>query len=191
MSYSEIYHRFAKSTPHIGRNDIRDAVSAVTGIPKFQPILSAALDIKVCRGYYLSPRSDHPLVTQFGRHIIVLARDLNRCWMRFVLVKELMHLLDGAVDAADTGEKFEALLTEFTGPVSGVAWSSQTLSEFKAFWMALGLFCPAPVHRKLLAARKSGHISDYAIAVQLRIPEVYVPNLFTAAYKNNLTRILK
>ena len=188
-SYRDLYKCFENTEPHIRRNDVQDAVADITGTPKVRPIV-ATLDTTICRGFYLSPKTDHRLTAQFGGHIIVLARDLNRCWTRFVLIKELMHLFDGDAEATDTGEKFESILNEINGPgPSGP--SDQTNSEFKAFWMALGLLCPAKIHEELTVARGQNHISDYAIATRLKIPEVYVPHLFRPAFKRHLSALLE
>jgi hypothetical protein len=57
-------------------------------------------------------------VEQFGSSVVVVARGLNRCWERFVYVKELMHVFDGVDEATDSGEKFESMLEGLVMPTS-------------------------------------------------------------------------
>jgi len=185
--YAQIHARFVDADPRISRNEIRKAVSEATGVPSLQPIIEG-LNPAICMGYYLSPRAGHRLAQQFGRHVIVLARDLNRCWQRFVFVKELMHVLDGSAESTDSGDKFEAVLNEINGPSP---WSEQTTSEVNAFWMALGLLCPMKVHAELRRQRSRNHVGDYAIALRLQIPEVYVPRLFEPRFEDYIRRLTK
>lgn len=189
MSYRLIYTHFQTCAIHVPRLDIRKQVLAVTGVTSVKEIVSG-MDIQVCRGMYISPRNNtNPFTQQFGGHIIVVARGLNRCWYRFVLVKELMHFFDPENAAADTGDRFDVLLTELAGH-GAIEKSEPYNSEMKAFWMALALFCPEPLRQELIAKRATG-TSDYAIALRLRIPEIYVQNLFSPAFDRIMPILLK
>lgn len=144
----------------------------------------SAMDISVCRGMYLSAQNtNNRFVQQHGNHVIVLARELkeNYCWSRFIFIKELMHLFDDPKEATDSGDAFDKLLSELSGP--GTESSYQFQSELKCFWMALAAFCPEENRREFEKQRADGHIDNYGIALQLRIPEQYVPRLFENRYR--------
>lgn len=153
-------------------------------------MIKTTLDTDRCRGFFLSAQNtDHPFVRQHGTTVIVLARSLNKCWERFVFVKELMHLFDGSIEMTDTGEAFERQLSElqFGGP----DLQPQTLSEFHCFWMALACLCPEHIRTKFAVDRDAGRIDDYAVALQLRIPQLYVPRLFEDRYDRMMERLLE
>jgi len=178
VSYQALYAHCQTLTPHIHRNEIRDKAKALTGVASLA-VMKTGLDVAFCRGFYLSARNtEHRLVIQHGGHVIILAREgLNRCWERFVFIKELMHLFDDPEEATDTGDQFEKLLAEFMAP-GAAGRSPQMNSEIKCFWMALGVLCPEPNRLEFQAEREKGQIDDYSIALRLRIPEQYVPSLF-------------
>jgi hypothetical protein len=180
MGYGEVYHASQELTPAIGRGVIYDRVLAATGVNRVRHF-RAQMDTAVCRGFYLPAQNTQSrFVQQAGGHVIVTARDLNRCWERFVFVKELMHLFDDPDEAADTGDKFEQLLADF-GPGNPVT-SLQMASELKCFWRALASLCPEKLRAEFAAQRAAGRTDNYAIALQLRIPEQYVPRLFHPDY---------
>jgi hypothetical protein len=177
MGYGDLYNFCQTQSPHIRRNLIRDKVLELAGVPKISPV-KTSLDTASCRGFYLSARNtNHRLVQQLGCHVIVLARELNRCWERFVFVKELMHIFDDPSQATDSGATFDRVLSELLLP-SAPQWSPQMLSELGCFWMALGVLCPESLRLAFQSERERGQIDDYSIALKLRIPEMYVPALF-------------
>lgn len=182
MSYQSLRTRFRDSQPHIRRHSIRDGVLAVTGANSVREIV-AGMDTTICRGMYLSPRNqNHPLSVQFGGHIVVVARGLDRNWYRFVYVKELMHMLDSADTSTDSGVKFDTLLTELGGQQSPDP-SSPYVSEVRAFWMALGLLCLEPVRQDFLSTRNADPTSDFELSLKLKIPEAYVPLLASPLFE--------
>ena len=139
---------------------------------------------------YLAPQNTaHGFQNRFGDHVIVLARDLNYCWSRFVCVKELMHVLDGRDAATDTGSRFEAVLTELMSPIRGPS-SPQIDSEIDAFWMALALLCPEKIRYELKRKKAAQSIDDLAVAELLKIPQEYVSFLFKDYYEDVLLEIL-
>ena len=189
MSYKQVYAQIQGRSIHVPRNFVRDVILAVTGIQSVR-VFRTTLDPTKCRGFYVPARNtNHPFVKQAGTNVIVLSRSLNRCWERFVFVKELMHILDSPADATDTGDAFELALTQLTGPGSP-RLSVQTVAEINAFWMALGVLCPEPVRQQMKIDRQAGHITDYQIALQLLIPEQYVPRLFHPIYENLIFPII-
>lgn len=190
MPFRELYEYAQTVTPRIRREQLEEKVLQLSGINRIA-VVRSGLDITQCRGMYLSlEETDHHFIRQNGCRVIVLARDLDKPWSRVVHAKELMHLFDDAGSAADTGEKFETLLTELTGGAS-VDLSPATRSEIKCFWMALSVLCPENHRQKLLAARKQGEIDHATIAVQLRIPELYVEHLLSPIFDRNRDRLLR
>lgn len=176
MSYQALYAHCQGFEPHVRRNAVRDKAQELTGVERLSTV-KTTLDATLCRGFYLSARNtQHRLVAQLGGHVIALARDLDPRWERFVYVKELMHLFDDPTEATDTGDQFETLLEEFVAPQQ--VRSLQMKSEIKSFWMALGVLCPESHRQRFMGERENGQIDDYAIALTLRIPELYIPTLF-------------
>ena len=92
MSFADL-HDFCQEQPiHVNRNVVRAKIYELAGIDRIA-YMRTSLDTTKCRGFYVSPQNkDHPIVKQFGCHVVVSARDLNRCWERFVVVKEMMHV---------------------------------------------------------------------------------------------------
>lgn len=190
MSYQE-FHKFAQTlTPKIQRNNLRDKVLELTGIPKIRTAMTP-LDPTVCRGFYLSAKNQsNTLVKQHGCHLIVLPQKgiLNPCWERFVYVKELMHAFDDPAEATDSGNAFETVLNELQSGGSEI--SPQTKSELKCFWMALASLCPEVHRAEFEVQRRAGHIDDFGIATKLKIPKQYVPHLFSQRFQKEMKNIL-
>jgi hypothetical protein len=184
MPFSQLYDYCQTLHPKISRKIIRDKVLELTGIDRVS-IVKTGLDPTICRGFYLSARNNnHRLVQQLGGCVIVLARDnLNYCWQRFVVVKELMHLFDDPISATDNGDRFEVMLREFS-PV--IERSQQGIAEIRCFYRALTALCPESDRLRYMDQKAKGQIDDYAIALELKIPEQYVPKLFMPDYGDML-----
>jgi len=181
MGYRQLYEQCQQIHPAVSRRVVYPLVLAQTGLNQIRHI-QTTLDTAVCRGLYLSARNEEAkLVQQVGTTVIVTARGMNYCWTRFVFVKELMHAFDDPKAAADNGDAFDTQLQDLSGPATTL--SPQGEAEYLSFWMALGILCPEPIRlgmQERLAAKQTDH---YAIALELRIPELYVPLLFEARYK--------
>jgi hypothetical protein len=117
--------------------------------------------------------------------------ELNVCWKRFVCCKELMHVFDSAKERADSALKFQQLLDEIEAPLPASASSAMYKSESKTKWMALAVLCPEPIRGHLKPKWDSGEMSDYEVAVDLRIPETYIKTLMSDRYENVLKILLK
>ncbi len=192
MTFKRVFEACKDAPLHVGRNFLRAQVLAASGINDVK-IMKTSLDPAVNRGFYFSPRNTtHPIVAGHGQHLVVVARALNRCWTRFVVAKELMHLLDGAESATDTGEAFDGLLGELHGQQgTSQTRSPQLQAEIACFWKALACLCPEAHRKQFAAERAKNHIDDYGIALKLRIPQQYVPNLFEPYYEKQLEGLLK
>lgn len=153
----------------------------MVGKEKIATALSGSLDPSICRGLYISLSSSHPYARQFGCDVVVVSRQLaenNYCWDRYITVKEMMHIFDGVAEACDTGEKFDALLAEFSMGDNPNKGEPHIVSETTCFWRALGLFCNERNRKDLLGKTLSGELTHYDVALRLRIPEAYVQFLF-------------
>lgn len=186
--FRELYDYCQTLKPKVSRKDLTPKVCELTG--STVKVIKSGLDITRCRGLFLSiSNSENPFVKQLGNNVIVLARDLNYCWERFVYTKELMHLFDGPEEVTDTKEKVEKLFTEFGQPA--LDRSAQISSEVKAFWMALACLCPEQFRRDFKTQIDKGHTDHLAVALQLRIPQQYVGSLFDARYSMMIDTILR
>jgi len=178
MGYRELLEHCEGLRLHIRRNAVRDKVLELTAVPQVR-VVATGMNHERCRGYYLSARNGkHRLVQQLGTHLIVLARGLPKDWERFVFTKELMHMFSDPLEATDTGGAFEKVLTEFGPRKPGATYSAQMLAEIRCFWMSLAVLCPENHRTYFNTEREAGRIDDYAIAIQLQIPQQYVQHLF-------------
>jgi hypothetical protein len=187
--FRELYDFCQTLEPKVKRNVIVAKVQELTGIGEIT-VIKQALDVAKIRGFFISAsNSDAQFVRQTGKNVIVLARDQNECWDRFVTIKELMHLFDTPEQTTSTGDQLAHLLTEFE--VAKPQPSSQYVSEVKSVWMALACLCPEP-HRVSFAEQiAKGHESTYGVALKLKIPERHVRNLVSPAFGNIMTAILQ
>ncbi|GAN89831.1 hypothetical protein Gbfr_007_288 [Gluconobacter frateurii M-2] len=194
MSYAQLYDAIQGHDIYIERNIVRDHVLSLKKADRVTVMRTKRFTPAICRGMYLSPSNkSHPFTVVAGKHAILVAHGLNQCWERLIVVKELMHLLDGASEALDTGEQFDRVLSEIV--VNSGSVCAQTRSEFKAFWKALGVLVPEAKRLKLradwLKAKKEGVLSaDIDIAHKLKIPATYIPSLFSDQYSRQLSSIL-
>ncbi|HAE03231.1 MAG TPA: hypothetical protein DCL95_15895 [Rhodospirillaceae bacterium] len=190
MSYKNLYEFAQKQTPKTSRNIIRDEALRLAGLQSIAHVKSG-MDVTVCRGLYFSATSKtHKIVQQLGSHVIITERSLNECWTRFVYVKELMHVFTPAHEASDTGSRFEELLADLSAPILSSP-SNQMLSEVDAFWMSLAVLCPEARRLEMKESLEKNEIDNYGIALELKIPEQYVPRLFEERYLRNVNRIIK
>ncbi|WP_156428716.1 hypothetical protein [Magnetospirillum sp. XM-1] len=189
MPYRDLYEICQKQSLHIPRNFIKSEVLRLTGKEKIRVVCTDS-DPSLCRGMFISfGNNESNIARQCGCDVIVLARGMNRCWQRIVYIKELMHLFDAHAESTFGGHEFDTLLSEMSGAETPTR-SPQWRSEIKAFWMALACLCPEDKRINFMELRKSGKIDDYSIALQLRIPQQYVPRLFQQNYGLIIQEIL-
>jgi len=148
-------------------------------------VILSGLNPEIVRGYFIVPENTtHPFAkhaTAPGGAVIVVAREMNYCWTRFVEVKELMHLFDEPLQLVGDGEIFQSLVSEHVAPT--FEWSSAFRADGQAVWMALGVLCPEQKRQEFARMRTAGTVTDLSIAQQLKIPERYVPHLFNPAFR--------
>lgn len=187
--FKGLYNFCQTLEPKISRNDILKKTLEITGAQTVKAV-KTSLDITACRGMFLSPKNtNHRIVQQLGCNVILLARGQKYCWERFVYTKELMHLFDDDDEPTSTEEKLEKLLADLEVPSAEL--SKQALSEIKGFWMALACLCPEKNRLEFQRLREKNHIDNYGIALQLKIPEQYVPSLFRQGYLNIIQLLIK
>lgn len=190
MSYNDLYEYCQSLEIHISRKLIKKKLCELTDKPRIATAVSGALDPAICRGLYLSPNADHPFAEQHGCDVVVISRkirDSNKCWDRIITVKEMLHIFDDIKDGCDNGDKFDALLSRFAVGESRSDHAEIFESETRCFWRALGLFCPEPQRLKFAKSVAENSLTNYDVALRLRIPELYVPHLLRKSFPDILS----
>jgi hypothetical protein len=180
QQFKAVYDHCQTLQPVVHRNSVIRKIEEVTG----KKIRSGRipLDTKVARGFFIAlANTEHPFYKRFGGDIVVLAKPLNKCWERFVNVKEAMHLMDEDAEKTDSFEKFEELLNDWcTLPDMGI--HAPGISDMVAMVMALACLCPEATRLEFKAELDAKHTDHFGIAVRLKIPEYHVPLLFSPHY---------
>ena len=102
-----------------------------------------------------------------------------------------MHVFDSDQERADSALKFQQLLDEIEAPLPASESSPIYQSENKTKWMALAVLCPAPVRDHFKPRWETGELSDYEVALDLRIPETYIRTLMSERFDRALEYLLK
>lgn len=112
---------------------------------------------------------------------IVYSKDLTTCWRRFVVAKELSHLMfDDTEDF--TKDPIELVASLLAGiPLSDGARASVT-SEQHAVLMAIELILPHSC-RKVIEAMSASGSSALKIATKFMVPEKVVETYLNLGYK--------
>lgn len=117
------------------------------------------------------------------------AKALNLCWRRFVCCKEVLHIFDRESERSDTREKFLQLAKEMA--VESPTRSAMYSSEIEAMWKAMAILAPRRLRDKYKADYDSGTISDYELALNLRMPEFYIPQIMSSAFDVIIDSLVK
>lgn len=182
MSYAKLYEWAQTQDISIKRTAIRDKVAEIVGYQI--GFCQDELDVNILRGYWLKgPQIDASKFRSFSKDngaVIVWARDnMNRCWSRLVVAKELMHAFDKAESNTSNSQDFESLIEYFSaGVVNPSNPQAQIIAENSALLRALGILCPQKDITSLRDMRDSKIISDYDVALAFRMPEQFVPIVF-------------
>jgi len=152
---------------------------------------------------------DNPILGRYEKYSVIqpytapktyveisYASDANVCWQRLTICKEMCHALlnDEAMcvsGAAAAETLINALLSEADTRelLSSVEpFRSEKLAEL----LALELLCPVEERRRIHDARAAGTLtaSDRQLAIEYRIPVVYVPIIFSESYISQIERLL-
>lgn len=181
MGYKDLYSYCQSLSPKISRKQIIPKVLDLTGIEVIRTAYTDAFDETICRGFFVDGVSHRYGSGKF----IVVHRNLTYCWKRMVYVKELMHCFDAESEMAGSAESFENLLNDLAIPDLEEE-TPQIQSESNAVFMALGVLCPEKCRLEYIKKKQDGLISDYSIAVDLRIPEGYIPLLLHPLYEEKI-----
>jgi hypothetical protein len=101
-----------------------------------------------------------------------------------------MHVFDKPEERVDTREKFRILMSELESLRMKDDMSPMFLSELEAQWMAVIVLCPPRLrdHYKPLLANKT--MTEYDVALKLRIPEAVIRNTMNDYYDQAMARLL-
>ena len=193
MSFAALYAHCQSLAVPIKRPELILKICELT--KRQDPIrvmVSDDMDITVIYGFIIWPGDTNHAYAKFCgmEPIIVIARGLHAYDQRFVVVKELMHLFDDALERVSTAEEFETLLSEFSVPAPTPP-SAAMQSESKAVWMALAAMCPESLRQALQRKREKGEMTDADIADHLKIPQQFVPHLFVPNFKEIVAYLIR
>lgn len=107
---------------------------------------------------------------------------LNTCWKRYVCCKELMHVFDSQAERTDTAEKFQQLVNEIETPLPRDEASPMYDTESRTLWMAIAVLCPSDLREQFKPKWDGKQLSDYEVALELRIPEVLIKTIMGSQY---------
>jgi hypothetical protein len=190
MSYAELYKYCQTLHVPVSRKYITPKIVELLARPNKPFVLVRGFDPTILRGAFLLPGpAGLSKLARWskGEPVILIARDMEPIWHRFVMIKELMHYFDEPLEHVSTPVEFESLLQEFNAPK--LKRSLGMTSEVKALWMALGVVCPELLRQELNQKREAGAMSDAQISCLLKIPEYYVRLLFVPDFKQRMTEL--
>ena len=120
-----------------------------------------------------------------ARALIHYSASLNTCWRRFVVVKEMCHLLLDDVRSRVTTEKQLLALAEalcLPDDPRAMVEHLQYGSEHRASFAAMEILAPLDIRQRLVPSIDAGRISHRDIAEMFRVPERFVPTFFHPRY---------
>lgn len=190
MSYSDLYQFRQTLGNYVKHPVILKAAQRCSGKRAFMGC-DPKLKIADARSYYIA--LDDPKHEKYSfageQNMIFFSGENNKCWKRFVVVKEAMHLFDDSFGSTSSDEEFEALLNEWS--VQAPEGRSPAMkSEIRAFWMALGLCCPESDRVEYQKRLKRGEMTELEIAQELKMPEQYIPSLLGVSYKKIIDHLI-
>lgn len=189
MSFPELHAYVQTLNGRISRATIRAKVVELTGEdPK---VFHRGMDLTLVRGLFLKAGSE----TRWnewasGRSVILVGREQDDTWKRFVEIKELMHVFDRDLDYVGTDTDFAELLEYLTSPTPKLVGENH-LSDNLAVIMALACICPEAKRQEYTRLLDSGELTPAVVANQLDIPEGYVHWLVHPHFKNLVKRCLE
>jgi hypothetical protein len=116
---------------------------------------------------------------------------LNMCWRRYVCCKELMHTFDDDRERTNSPAKYAQLLSELESPPLPTDMSPMNLSENRTKWMALAVLCPMPVREHFRSSWQAERLSDYDVALELRIPELAIKTIMSDYFVRVVDQLTK
>ncbi|NTI86055.1 hypothetical protein G6L87_03135 [Agrobacterium rhizogenes] len=105
---------------------------------------------------------------------VLFGTDLPEDWKRLVIVKEVIHVFDGAQACVDSAAKLEQLIPNIiTRQLTGTSFLPAVNDQFGAF-RAMAVLLPKPVRERMKVVLDSGDRTVEEIASFCQLPEVYV-----------------
>jgi len=189
MSYFELYQR-VQTMPNarIKSSWIRDRVIEFTDLVKIKEQWTRHIDPEILRGFYILGPQGAPIPLLENEGLIVIAKDMPEAEQRIVRVKELMHAFDQFDERTDNPDKFKAQIDGFFSPTANA--SPQFVAEHKAYWMALGVLCPAELRFQFRQKLSDGETTIDLIGSTLKIPVRVVHDLIRDDFEHILEHIL-
>ncbi len=123
---------------------------------------------------------------------ISVSNKLTYCWKRFVLTKEMTHLVDDPKTYTSSIVEIENLTRELSAqaPLSAKmsdAYYAERVAEYKA----LALLAPEDAVSKIRPKFRRGQLSEIEVATFFRIPSLWVPVLMSDSYAKIYEAVLK
>lgn len=201
MCFADFYTRCQELSPKVSRAHLLPIIKEITGIENIQ-CRYVDFDPEIIRGMIIQPSNpDDPVIKQLGlshvlqqhknAHVILLARDQDDDWKRFVSVKEVMHLFDKGEELTDTALDFDCLVNDLVGlyyknaTITNAAISSENLCVLRA----MAALCPEHARLDFEQRRNNGLIDDAGIAMKLGVPEVVASHYFKPEYAASIAAI--
>lgn len=118
--------------------------------------------------------------------IIEISKYHNQCYRRFVVCKELIHIMDHEKAATKTDAEIEQLISQLAFADTSnqkEQLKKDYLADKSAEFKALAVLAPEQIINDLRVPYENGIKTDRDIAVFLQIPEVYISLLFSTNFE--------
>ncbi|MEE8574301.1 MAG: hypothetical protein V3T30_02720 [Thermodesulfobacteriota bacterium] len=148
-------------------------------ITKLLPIVAkhSKIDLKIIMASWRAISVYGYLRRYKDRAEVIYSAELNDCWARFVVCKELIHVLIDIEDdyTTDPSELVRQLTTMERNPTNDVH------SEYNAIYGAIELLLPVPYRTRAREMSTIGK-SDYDVAYHFKIPEKIISFILSDAF---------
>lgn len=188
MSFSKLYAYVQSIEGRVSRKQLRPKILELTG--REPRVFHTHMDTLLVRGMFIDyvPGSKYSKWSG-GQPCILIARNQDDIWKRFVEIKELMHTFDDGLDRIGTDSDFAQLLEYFTAPGSGLVQQNH-LSDGLGVVKALACVCSESTRQEYVRKCDNDEITLAEMARELRIPEVYVSWLLVPNFKSLVMRLI-
>lgn len=146
---------------------------------------AADMDTKILRGI-MTRHVSRPGVYADPKFIVEIKypKSANKCWERMICCKELIHLFDTPTEKTHTAQQIANLTLNLTSPISpSLDFGPDFIVEHMAVTKALLLLAPIEIVEEIRQQYESGSKKPYDVALFFRIPETFVPMLFSPFYR--------
>lgn len=102
---------------------------------------------------------------------ILYGEDLSDDWKRLVIVKEALHVFDGASECVDAPEKLQSLIPSIIDPVLKEALQKPALNDHWGQFRAMAVLMPPGMREDLKKAVNANVRTVSEVASLVRLPE--------------------